>query len=332
MKPLLAGILLCGLLHAQDAMIRTSLEGDANVWTGQKVTLVVELLAPGYFSNTPGFDFPDPQGVLLMPPEDHPVVGSETINDVRYTVQRYEMLVFPMRAGDLSVPAFPARFAFKRAPLDQDSITANLTTAPQSLKVKTPPGAENLGQVICARDLKVTEAWKPEPTDAEVKAGAAFVRTITFTAPDVPGMVFPPFPSDDIAGIGIYAKHKLLDQSDRGTLNGERQDVITYVCQQPGQFTIPAVRFAWFDLDAKTLQTVDLPAHTLNVIANPAMASGSTAEAVGKPFLTRSTVIATTIAVLAIVVLCLPRVRRTIAEWITPLKPLLLQPLNPSGK
>ncbi len=329
--PLAAAALLCGNLRAQEAKVRVSMHGADEVWTGQKVTLVVELLAPGYFASAPSFELPDPQGVLLVPPMDHPVVGNETIDGVQYTVQSHELLAFPMRAGDLTIPALSVHFSFKRAPLDTDTTDATLTTPPQPLKVKTPPGAENLGQVISARDLKVEEQWKPEPGDADVKAGAAFVRTVTFTAPDVPGMVFPPFPADKIDGLGIYAKHQILDRSDRGSLQGERQDAITYVCQQPGQFTIPAVRFAWFDLDAKKLQTVDLPAHTLNVIANPDMASGAaTASAdTGKPPLKRSTIAVLTTIALALVAACIPRVRHTVAGWLAPLKPVHLQPLNP---
>ncbi|MCB1127690.1 MAG: BatD family protein, partial [Verrucomicrobiae bacterium] len=270
---LLAGMLLCGDLRGQEAKVRTSTEGADAVWTGQKVTLVVELLAPGYFSGAPSFDLPGPQGVLLVPPVDHPVVGRETVGDTDYTVQRHELFAYPMRAGDLTIPAVGVRFAFKRAPLDANTIAAAMATQPQPLEVKTPPGAEKLGQVISARDLKLEESWKPEPGRTDILAGAAFTRTVTFTAPDVPGMVFPPFPTGDIAGLGIYAKHNLLDQSDRGTMQGKRQDTITYLCERPGHFTIPATRFIWFDLAGRQLRTNDLPARTLNVVANAAYAS-----------------------------------------------------------
>jgi len=110
-----------------------------------------------------------------------------------------------------------------------------------------PPGAENLGQVISARDLKIEETWRPEPGKENVMAGAAFTRTITFTAPDVPGMMFPPFPAGQIDGLGIYTKRQLLDQTDGGSLHGERRDVVTYVCKRAGEFTIPATQYTWFD-------------------------------------------------------------------------------------
>jgi hypothetical protein len=322
-----AAALLCGHLPAQEAQVRVRPQDTHEVWTGQKISVVVDLLAPGYFAGSPSFDLPDPQGLLLVPPAGHPTVGNETIGGVPYTVQTHELLAFPMRAGDLSIPPLSVHFSFKRAPLDTDTIEATLTTTPQPLKVETPPGAEHLGQVISARGLKVEENWKPHPGDADVTAGAAFVRSVTFSAPDVPGMVFPPFPRDPIDGLGIYAKHQVLDQSDRGSLQGKRLDEITYVCQQPGQFTLPAARLVWFNLDTKMIQTVDLPAHTLNVVANPSPASG-TAVTSSHP-VKRSTFAVLAGMGLAAVAACIPRVRHAVAGVLTPLKAVHLQPLNP---
>ena len=78
-------------------------------------------------------------------------------------------------------------------------------------------------------------------------------------------MVFPPFPTGQIEGFRLYPRVPvLLDQTDEGVLNGGRRDTIVYVCERPGEFTIPAARLTWWDLDAK-LRTVDFPAHTINV-------------------------------------------------------------------
>ena len=54
-----------------------------------------------------------------------------------------------------------------------------------------PPGAEGLGNVISARNLKVEETWKPELGKTTIKPGDAFTRTIIFSAPDLPGMGLP---------------------------------------------------------------------------------------------------------------------------------------------
>jgi hypothetical protein len=257
---------------AQEPKVRASLAEKGDVWLGQRVTVVVELLAPGYFTGAAAFDLPDPQGVLLVPPADHPTVASEEIDGVSYTVQRHELSAFARRAGKTTIPPLTARFSFKRQPLDKEVVPATVKTEALKFTAKVPPGAEKLGSIISARNLTAVETWKPEPGPA--KAGDAFVRTITYAAPEVPAMAFPPFPAPKIDGLGIYRKEpEVLDQSERGSLRGERRDAITYVCQRPGQFTIPATRLTWFDLDAKQLQTIDFPARTLTVAPNPATAT-----------------------------------------------------------
>lgn len=262
---------------AQDAEIRASLDTEGDVWVGQRITLVVELLAPGYFASAASFQLPDPGGILLIPPTDSPLVSSETVDDVSYTVQRHELSVFARRPGPRTIPPLTARFQFKRQPLDKDTVAATVTTQPLQFTAKVPPGAENLGALISARNLTAVESWKPEPGKA--KAGDAFTRTITFTAPDVPAMAFPPFTPGKIDGLGLYPKPpEVLDHSDRGDLTGERRDTITYVCQRPGQFVIPAAKLTWFDLDAKQLQTIDFPARTLDVAPNPAMTSAAASQ------------------------------------------------------
>ena len=87
-------------------------------------------------------------------------------------------------------------------------------------------------------------------------------------------MAFPSFPAAPIEGLGIYRKDpEIFDHSERGELQGERRDTITYVCQRVGHFVIPAVRLTWWDLDSKRLRTIEFPSRQLEVVPNPAIRS-----------------------------------------------------------
>lgn len=327
------GFLLSVTAFAQDPRIRARLEMPDTLWTGQKVTLVVELLAPGYFSGAASYDLPDPAGLLLFPPAEHPVVGGETIDGTYYVSQRYELAVYPSAAGPHTIPPIPVRIAYKRAPLDHDSISATVTTPALKLMVTAPPGTAGLGQVISARGLRVVDDWKPEPGTTPLKAGDAFTRTVTFTAPQVPGMVFPAFPAGKIDGLRLYPKAPaLLDRTVRGDLEGGRRDTIVYVCERAGTFTIPAVRLTWWDLDGQRLRTADLPARTLVVAANPALATAPVAPAA---VYGRSVQLEWLVSAAAVVVLLgwigsrSAGARRVGRRLLAPLRPVHLQPLNP---
>jgi hypothetical protein len=255
------------------------------------------------------------------------------IDGTQYSVQRHRLTVWPTRAGEQTVPAITARFSFKRNPLDADEAGAAVVTEALPLNVQLPPGADNLGTVISAHDLTADERWDNEPGSDSILAGTALKRTITFTAPDIPGMVLPPFPAEPIDGLGVYSKQQLLDQNDRGSATGVRQQVIIYVCQQPGQYTIPAVRFTWFDIDANMLQTINLPARTLTVIANPLMATADPAAAASAAAESgrQRALLAALLSMLVLILMAVksPRFRKQLSRAVLPFRPIHLQPLHP---
>ena len=328
--------------HVPSPKVSAALSETDDIWVGQAMVVQVRISTPGYFSNAVSFDIPDPEGVLLMPPADHPVMSTDTIDGTHYTIQQYELRTWPMRAGPQAIPPVSARFTYKRNPLDTESITAEVSTTALPFSVKRPPGSEQLGTVISARNLVFEESWSPVPGDEEVKAGTTFTRTITFKAPDMPGMIFPPFPADDIDGLGVYEKRQLQDSNHRGTLVGVRQDEITYLCQRPGQFTIPETRFTWFDLDSQELRTQILPERTIHVVTNPAMASLDVTDPAGftqalASSRTRNKWIGGAIALLIITGLAYlasrnQRIRNKVRRAAQPFKPVHLQPLNPTER
>jgi hypothetical protein len=315
------------------AKVRTTLATKGDVWVGQHVTLVIELMSPGFFSGSPTFYLPQVSQVLLLQPNDRPVLGSETIDGASYTIQRHEFAVFAQRAGTVTIPSFQVRFSTRVG--TAQPVEHLLSADGVSFEVKLPPGAESLATLISARELKATETWQPRSTAA--KEGDAFKRTLTFSAPDVPAMAFPPFPTSEIPGIGVYAKApSLVDQSERGVMRGERQEIITYVCQRPGRFVLPAARFTWWDLEHQQLRTVDFPARTFEVAANPAFSSPPNAAISQKewkwPAHARGLIVAiVAIAILAGVAWWTNRYRpswwKAIAFW----RPVHLAPLNPTG-
>jgi len=251
-----------------DSEVRASIGTEDEIWTGQKVILVVELVAPGYFAGSPSFDLPKLSGCLIVPPAGSPVVGSETRDGQSFTVQRHELLVFPRRPGKFDIPPFGIRFAIKRAPLDQESVAQSVRTQPLSINVTAPPG-DAAKVSLTSTDLKVSESWTPEP-GKRAKPGDAFVRTITWSASDMTGMAFPPFPRDKIPGLGIYRKDPLVeDTSDRGNLQGKRVDTITYICKAGGDFSIPAYKIRWWDPGKKSLQTTEFPIRAFTVVVPP---------------------------------------------------------------
>ncbi len=270
LSALVALVAASSTLHSAEPFVRTTLSTKGDIWVGQRVTVLVELLSPGFFSGTPVFDVPRVPGVILFKPDERPVLNTETVAGVSYAVQRHELAAFPQRPGQVTIPPFKVRFATREgaaSPVEQ-----RLTSEAVVFDAKPPPGTEGLSTLISARDLEAKESWQPEPGAAKV--GEAFTRTITFAAPNVPAMLFPSLPAATVAGLGIYQKEpEVRDRTERGEQRGERIERITYICERPGQVRLPAMKLKWWDLDDRQLRTIEFPARVFDISPNPALAS-----------------------------------------------------------
>ncbi len=195
--------------------------------------------------------------------EEHPTFGTELIDGATYVIAQHDLALFAMRPGTYDVPPFTVRFASADAP-GEPPVEHRLTTPPLRIEARLPPGAAHVPSLISTSTLTVSEQWKPEPKEARV--GDAFTRTVTRSAPDVPAMAFPPLPVTDLDGLAAYPRPPVVqDHSGRGTFTGTRIDSVTYVCERPGTVTVPALEFPWWNVRTQTLQTLTLPAVTLDV-------------------------------------------------------------------
>jgi hypothetical protein len=248
-------------------LLRASLAKPGPVLVGERVPITVELLTATTFASAPVFELLTIPGALLMQIEDRPVLGTEDIDGESYTVQRHELALFAMRPSLVQVPSFTVRFEspphFGAQPVER-----RLTTPALQVEARMPPGAENLPGLIATRELRVNQTWQPPPKQARV--GDGFTRTVTLTAPNMPGMVFPPLPLAKVDGLAVYPKPPVVqDQVERGDFTGKRIDTVTYICERPGQFTLPALAIPWWDLQNQKLKQVTLPAVTLDVEPAP---------------------------------------------------------------
>jgi len=274
---LLLAVLLPGArADAQDARVRAVLQPPDPAWVGQELPLTIELLAPNTFAGAPSFDLPELPGALIVRIGSRPTLATETIAGTSYSVQRHRFAVFGQRAGKLVVPAFSVRFG-SRERFDAEPEEHRLETEPFEVELELPPGAEDLATLVSTTALSVTEAWKPPlPTGEGVHAmvGDAFTRTITITAPNVPGMLFPPLPLREVEGLGAYpAQPAVKNATERGAFTGTRIERVTYVCEREGSARIPALVLTWWRTDTGTLEREELAAVTLTIDPNPALAA-----------------------------------------------------------
>jgi len=267
MKPVTFIILATVLPMALSAAPAVKLDvPKTEAWTGQSLPFFIELRAAGSFTGTPSFDLPQIPGTVILK-LGSPVLGSKTDGDTEVFTQRHEFALFSQARGSVELPPITVRFSHRKG-YTGPSFDETSQTDSAELSIQRPPGSEDLGFLVTTGSLVIDETWDPQP--GSVKTGAVFKRTIVQRAEGMSGMALAPAPDTGPVGIRVYtADPEINDRIDRGTFSGERRETLTYLVQQAGQHTLPAIRYVWWNPETKTLESKTLPELSFTATAPP---------------------------------------------------------------
>ena len=265
-------LLISSLAWAQEPVrLHTDLGNKGDVWVGQRTSLYVTVLMMERPSASPRFTLPEVEGALFRQAPGSPVVGSQRVDGAELTTQRFELMLFPQRAGTIAIPAVEVRVRLAGE-------LHELTSDALQLTCKLPAGVEPGTPLITTTSLDIRQSWSPEP--ARMTVGDAFRRTITIRADDVMAIAIPPAPVPRPQGLAAYEGEPALDDKiQRGALNSTRTDEVTYVCTSVGTFELPELVYRWWDPSTQMLREKRLPGVQFEVAPDPAAVNASNAFA-----------------------------------------------------
>jgi hypothetical protein len=253
---------------ADDVVVRTSTSLD-EAWVGQRVLVSIEVLGADGWAQIKDLGDIEIPGTYVMRTESQGVRLNETIGRTSYTGQRYQVSVYCQQPGHVEVPALPVTVTVKQWGFNAGETPHEVTIPGVSFMCKVPPGAEGIRGLISTTRLDADQAWSSKPDT--VAPGDAITRSVTLRAEDVSGMAFPPMRHPEIEGVGVYpGQPSVADSTGRGSLRGERVETVTYVCETPGEVTLPGIVLPWWDIDDEELKRVELSGLTIDVVGKPA--------------------------------------------------------------
>ncbi len=184
------------------------------------------------------------------------------LNGRSYAVEEQQYAIFPQKSGDLKIisPSFNA-LVFDAVPRRM-----NVHAATTQLVVKPKP-ASYLGKYwLPAKQFALTETYdKPNTTMSQ---GSTLVRTITLQAAGVPAQLLPPLTFASTAGYNTYpdkpGEHNTAREKD---LIGRTDIKVTYLLNETGRITIPALQVPWFNTNTGKEERATLPARTIEIEA-----------------------------------------------------------------
>ncbi|MFI4851209.1 MAG: hypothetical protein ACIAZJ_19010 [Gimesia chilikensis] len=258
---LLMSLLSRGLVAAEVEPASIQIK-EQTWWVGQQVPFTVQLRAPGSFSGAAVFSLPEIPRVVIIK-TGSPVVSSEEIEGKTWFVQTHDFALFSQQSGTVTIPEFTVRFSHKdgfTGPVHDQS--AQVPAA--QVKIERPPGSSAQDFLVTTDSFKLKERWDPQPGSAT--QGAVFQRTISQEADQVTGMALAPPPEAVPAGVRLYlGQPTVSDKTERGAFIGTRVDTLTYQLQEAGTWTLPAIRYQWWDPEKKAFGSQTLPAVAFEV-------------------------------------------------------------------
>ncbi len=266
--------------HAAGApIVRIEAPDTSSMLPGQPITVNVKVLVPNFFMSPLQFPALDiPGAIVSMPQQERGVHFSEQIDGQAYAGIQRSLTILPLQTGTFALPAAQITFSYAAVP---GRATPGAVTLPQTtFKVALPPGIPEPDGSIPLIPLAMTQSLDGDP--AHMKVGGALTRSVQTMAHNVPAMVIPPPSFEAPAGLRMYGHDPVLSDTPQG---GQRTDSVTYVFEQAGDFTLPAVTLDWYDTSSGKVETARAPEVKVQVASAASAAPGipPPAAAVGTP-------------------------------------------------
>ena len=182
------------------------------------------------------------------------------INGVPYSYGLlHKKVLIPQRAGELVIEPYSIDFITREGFWDSYKRTGKST--PKTIKVKQLPSPkpDNFGGAVGSFNISMTadkeEVKLDDPLTIKVTlTGNGNIQLCEAPKVDIPSAfeAFPPKSTENI-------------KTDDNGMSGTRTFNYVAIARQPGQITIPAVKFSYFDLATKSYKTVSTNELTINI-------------------------------------------------------------------
>ncbi|MEL7450593.1 MAG: hypothetical protein AAFN78_15375 [Pseudomonadota bacterium] len=241
--------------------LRTTIEPAEGVVPGQRMRLYITLSTVRWFEGTTRILIPDVTDLVIQQNQDFARVTSESRDGDTWTVQRWELDVFAVRAGRFDLPPIELSTSVSAAPGELAQGTVNAPGL--RFEISLPEPLRRLDHWVASPSLTVEQEIDPI---GEVSLGDAVERRITIQADDVMTMLLPDLAFTEPDGLRRYEQPaELRNPSSRGDLAAERAEAVTYIATLPGAVELPGMQINWWNTQDKTLEVVTVDAVSFTI-------------------------------------------------------------------
>lgn len=250
------------LLSEGALQVDSRLLPDGKIVPGQKLALELEIATTRWFTGGTRIKLPEVPGLVILQTESFASNATEQRNGESWVVQRWTVDIYPQREGTFAIPPIALTVQVN------DDLAGNISGVIRApgvrFRAEVPVELAQAQQWVAAPDFVVSQAFDRDLTALAV--GDAIEREVRLEATDVMAMMLPSFEAEDLSGLKAYPlPPELKDSNNRGEMMASRVERISYIAQQPGSYTLPAVEYLWWDTRDNSLALLSLPAVAIEV-------------------------------------------------------------------
>ncbi|MEX2524243.1 MAG: BatD family protein, partial [Gammaproteobacteria bacterium] len=270
-----------------EIFLRAEVSPD-NPYVQSQVTYTLKLYRAVPTSNAVLNDPQIAQGDAVIERIGEDKVYLTRVDGRRYRVVERRFAVYPQASGTLKIA--PVEF---RGHVSGSSRSLFDPFGPQSeivirrsneiaLEVRPVPEDFAGRHWFPARKVTLEEKWSRDPK--QFRVGEPITRTLTLTAEGQTASQLPELPGWISDGLRHYPDQPVLENetSDTGMI-GRRRESTALIPQQPGEYTLAAIRIPWWSTRADRMEYAELPARTVTVAAAPGEAGKEIQDAKPAP-------------------------------------------------
>ncbi|QGW77629.1 hypothetical protein GPJ81_13330 [Pseudomonas alkylphenolica] len=245
MKRLLWVLLACAPLLASAApevRIQSRLIPETGVVVGGTLSMEVDLLVDTWYTAAPVLPALELPGAVVTPPGGEAQHLNEKQDGKTFFGLRYTYQITPQVAQPFTIPAL----TFQVQP-GQGSGAVTLNSQPLTFVAKALAGASDQHRLV-AKSVTLTQTL--QRSHDPLRVGDSITRHLTIQAQGTQAMLIPPPSFAQVQGLKRYLQTpnvSALSDGRGGVSGGVREDSVTYVIEQEGPLSLPAISFEWWD-------------------------------------------------------------------------------------
>jgi len=246
--------------------LRSRVSPEGTVMVGQPARFTVDVLVTTWLTGAPEYPQLELPGAIVVLPEERPLNLNEDFDGERWFGLSRSYFIYPQEPGEYVTP--PAEVVVKYGGGSRSP--ARMVIPEQRFSATVPAEAAGLGYFIPTKSFRIEQQVEPDP--AGLKVGDAVRRTVTMSPDGAFAMFLPPLRFESAPGLAVYPDPPKVEDlgGDRsGFQGGRRIESASYVIQKDGEYTLPAINIAWWDLSAGRLREASVAAVKFSAAPNP---------------------------------------------------------------